>query len=86
MGINDQVNSDRLRIILNRPLDGHCLSVLMRKSMRKYEDHFGQEPWIYNKGNLGCQKWLGNLAGKKSSDTLKFDKPLNVLSEILSEL
>jgi hypothetical protein len=36
LGLSNQVNSDRLRIILNRPLDRHCLWVLMRKTMRKY--------------------------------------------------
>ena len=55
LGFNNQVNSDRLRTIQNSPLDRHCLWVIMRKSMRKYKNHFGQEPWIYNKVNLGYE-------------------------------
>ena len=67
LGLNNQVNSDRLRIILNRPLDRHCLWALMRKSMRKYKNHFGEEAWIYNKVNLGYEKWLGNITGKEKA-------------------
>lgn len=66
LGLSNQVNSDRLRIILNRPLDRHCLWVLMRKNMRKYMNHFNDEPWIYNKINLEYEKWLSNLAGKEN--------------------
>jgi len=40
LGPSNQVNSDRLRRILNRPLDRHSLWVLMRKNMKKYKDHF----------------------------------------------
>ena len=38
--LNNQFNSNRIRIILNRPLDRHYLWVLMRKKMRKYKNHF----------------------------------------------
>jgi len=51
LGLSNQVDSDRLRIILNRPLDRHSLWVLMRKNMKKYKDHFREEPWMYNKIN-----------------------------------
>jgi len=52
LGLNNQVNSERLRIIMNRPLDRQSLWVLMRKNMRKYKNYFGEEPWIYNKISL----------------------------------
>ena len=66
LGLSNQVNSNRLRIILNRPLDRHSLWVLMRKNMRKYMNHFNDEPWIYNKINLEYEKWFSNLAGKEN--------------------
>ena len=58
--------SDRLRIVLNRPLDRHCLWVLMRINMRKYRSPFGEEPLIYNKISYEYEKWMNNLAGKES--------------------
>lgn len=56
----------RLRIILNRPLDRHCLWPY-EKNIKKYKNHFGEEPCIYNKVRLGYEKWLGNLAVKEEA-------------------
>ncbi len=47
LGLSNQVSSVRLRIVLNRPLDRHSLLVLMRKNMRQYKNHFGDEQWIF---------------------------------------
>ena len=66
LGLSNQVNSNRLRIILNRPLDRHFLWVLMRKNIRKYKNHLNEEPLIYNKINLEYKKWVCNLAGKEN--------------------
>ena len=75
LGLSNQVNSNRLRVILNRPLDRHMLWVLMRKSMRKYKNHFGEEPWIYNKISYEYEKWLGKLAGnEKTEEIYKMEK------------
>lgn len=70
LGLSNQVNSDRLRVILNRPLDRHCLWALMRKNMRKYKNHFGEEPWIYNKISFEYEKWLKELAGKEKAEEI----------------
>jgi len=70
LGLSNQVNSDRLRIICKRPLDRHSLWVLVRKNMNKYKDHFGEEPWIYNKINYDYERWLNKVAGKEKSQEL----------------
>ena len=61
--LKNQVNSKRLRIILNRPLERHWLWVLMRIKIRKNMNHFIEEPWIYKKIRLKFEKWLDNLSG-----------------------
>ena len=74
LGLSNQVNSDRLRIVLNRPLDRHSLWALMRKNMRKYKSHFGDEPWIYNKIDCEYEKWLCKVAGKdKAAGIIKVE-------------
>ena len=35
--------------------------------MRKYKNHFCEEPQIYNKENLAYEKWLGNLDDKEKA-------------------
>ena len=75
LGLSNQVSSDRLRIILNRPLDRHSLWVLMRKNMRKYKNHFGDEPWIFNKIDSEYEKWLYKVAGnEKAAEIIKNEK------------
>jgi len=75
LGLSNQVKSDRLRIILNRPLDRHSLWVLMRKSMKKYKDHFREELWMYNKINYDYERWLNKVACKeKSQDLFELEK------------
>lgn len=44
LGLRDQVNSNRVSIILNRPLDRHIMWVLMRKNMVKYKKHLVKSP------------------------------------------
>ena len=65
LGLSNQVNRDRLRIILNRPLDRDCLWAFMGK----YKTYYGK-PWIYNKTSY---EYLNNLAGKeKGTEIFEF--------------
>ncbi len=64
LGLNNQVNSNRLRVILNRPLDRHMLWVLLRKNMRKYRKHFQEDAWIYNIVNNKYEIWMNSIAEK----------------------
>jgi hypothetical protein len=70
LGLKNQVNSDRLRVILNRPLERHMLWALMRKTIRKYKDHFGETPWIYNKVDNKYENWLRDLSTKEKAGGL----------------
>ena len=75
LGLINQVCSDRLRIILNRPLDRHSLWVLMRKNMRKYKNYFGDEPWIFNRIDTEYHKWLCRVAGdEKAAGIIRNEK------------
>ena len=75
LGLSNQVNSNRLRVILNRPLDRHSLWVLMRKNIMKYKKHFGDEPWIFNKIDSEYVKWLSKVAGsEKAEGIIKIEK------------
>jgi hypothetical protein len=56
-GLSYQVNSDRLRLILARPREKHMLWVLLRKTLRKYKKHFGDDPFIYNRVNADYLSW-----------------------------
>jgi len=42
----------------------------MRKNMKKYKYHFGEEPWMYNKINYDYERWLNEVAGKEKSQEL----------------
>jgi hypothetical protein len=68
LGLSNQVNSNRLRLILGKPLERHMLWVLMRKTRKKYRDHFGEEAWIYNKVDNEYENWIQKmtLAGEDS--------------------
>jgi hypothetical protein len=67
LGLVNQVNSDRLRVILNRPIDRNYLWVLMRKNIRKYKNHFGEDPWIFNKIDFEYTNWLNSQPGKEEA-------------------
>ena len=58
LGLSNQVNSNRLRVILNQPLNRHMLWALMRKTYKKYIDHFKEEAWIYNRINMEYENWF----------------------------
>jgi len=38
--------------------------------MKKYKDHFGEEPCMYNKINYDYERWLDIVAGKEKSQEL----------------
>jgi hypothetical protein len=61
LGLSNQVNSNRLRLVLNKPLESHMLWVLLRKTMNKYRLHFGEEAWIYNQVDNQYGNWLSSL-------------------------
>jgi len=42
----------------------------MRKNMKNYKDHFGEETWMYNKINYDYERWLNKVAGRKKSQEL----------------
>lgn len=47
----------------------------MRKNMRKYENHFGEEPWIFNKIDHDYVKWLNSIEGKdKAAEIFELEK------------
>ena len=43
LGFKNIVCSDRLRVILNRPLDRHVLWALLRNNLNKYNNHYGDK-------------------------------------------
>ena len=51
-------NSDRLRLILNKPMERHNLWVSLRKTISKYEEHFKSSPSIFNKINEKYSDWF----------------------------
>ena len=65
LGFKNQICSDRLRVILNRPLDRHILWALLRKNLTKYKNHYGEEAWIYNKVNYKYEDWLKKMTRKE---------------------
>ena len=74
LGLKNQVNSNRLRVILNAPLNRHNLWALMRKTRRKYKEHFGEEPWIYNKADHQYETWVRSFGQDKLLDALTLEK------------
>src|SRR5690606_24931145 len=74
LGLSNQVNSNRLRVILNKPLDRHNLWVLMRKNLQKYRNHFKEDAWIYNKINCKYECWLKSLTGNRLPRALLLEK------------
>lgn len=64
LGLSNQVNSNRLRLILNRSLERHMLWVLLRKNIKKYKIHFEEDPWIYNAVDMKYLKWLADTTKK----------------------
>ena len=58
LGLSNQVNGNRLIVILNQPLNRHILWVPMRKTKKKYIDHFNEEAWIYNRVDMEYESWF----------------------------
>jgi hypothetical protein len=82
LGLNNQVNSDRLRLILNRPKERYTLWVLLRKTLRKYSKHFKSEAWIFNRINFGYEEWLrksGHAGNETKTNALVYGKYLEKL-------
>lgn len=80
LGLSNQTNSDRLRLILNRSKERHLLWVLLRKNLKKYRNHFQEEAWIYNKVDLKNKLWLLSrnvVKLKKGEGIIELEKFIN---------
>jgi hypothetical protein len=71
LGLKNQVSSERLRLILNKPLEKHTLWVLLRKTLKKYKQHFGEDAWIFNKANYKYEKWIQGMSEGKDDKLVK---------------
>ena len=76
-GFKNQVCSNRLRVILNRPLDRHILWELLRKNLIKYKNHYGEKAWIYNKINVKYEKWLKSMGDRDRFMTIMTMEKVN---------
>ncbi len=47
-GYSNQLNSNRLRLILNRPKERHTIWVIL-KTLKKYKEHFRKELDLFRK-------------------------------------
>ena len=58
LGMNVSQNSDRPRLILNKPMENHQLWVSLMKTIKKYEKHFNEIPTIFDETNRKYSEWL----------------------------